>query len=35
MVEETISRYMRDGKFYVLPRKQKIDLKSFNISTNT
>ena len=29
MVEETIARYMRDGKFYVLPRKQKNRLEVF------
>ncbi len=29
MVEESISRYMRDGKFYVLPRKQKNRLEVF------
>ena len=29
MVEESILRYMRDGKFYVLPRKQKNRLEVF------
>lgn len=29
MVEESILRYMRDGKFYVLPRKQKNKLEVF------
>ena len=29
MVEETIARYMRDGKFCVLPRKQKNRLEVF------
>ena len=29
MVEETIARYMRDCKFYVLPRKQKNRLEVF------
>ena len=29
MVEETSARYMRDGKFYVLPRKQKNRLEVF------
>ncbi|WP_314198107.1 DUF2087 domain-containing protein [Abiotrophia defectiva] len=29
MVEESIARYMRDGKFYVLPRKQKNRLEVF------
>lgn len=29
MVEETIVRYMREGKFYVLPRKQKNRLEVF------
>lgn len=29
MVEESIARYMRDGRFYVLPRKQKNRLEVF------
>ena len=29
MVEESITRYMREGKFYVLPRKQKNRLEVF------
>ena len=29
MVEESILRYMRDSKFYVLPRKQKNRLEVF------